>query len=217
MNNYNDYIFNNGDFIGNFEDMYQACEDPWLHITNRHDNLIDRLIALRWMKKIREEHKVKCVLEYGSGLGHISKKIYDEGFDVTGVEISATAVAKAKSLNPGPTYIQGSINQEQILHNNNPDIIFLSHITWYILDVIDEALKNFKAYALAQDKKIHLIHLLETYPEGQQTYGVEKFTNHAEIMKYFKLNFREYGSISHTFDNGKGTQRSISNFFWAEI
>ena len=29
MNDYHDYVIKNGNFIGQFEEMYQNCDDPW--------------------------------------------------------------------------------------------------------------------------------------------------------------------------------------------
>ena len=40
-----------------------------------------------------------------------------------------------------------------------------------------------------KDKPTFLIHSLAMYPQGKQTYGLEYFTSHEELKRYFGLNY----------------------------
>jgi hypothetical protein len=55
---------------------------------------------------------------------------------------------------------------------------------------------------------VFLIHLLATYEPGVQKYGADKFTNLDEIIKYFNLEYLEYGfvkTVTEFDDKSQGT------------
>ncbi len=92
--NYHDYVFKDGKFIGAFEDMYQNVDDPWHHgdATAIHYDL-----ALLLLKRY-----TVCgggaVLDLGCGKGAFTARL-KESFPsarVIGVDIATTAIRKAK-------------------------------------------------------------------------------------------------------------------------
>jgi hypothetical protein len=83
----------------------------------------------------------------------------------------------------------------------NPDIIIMAELTWYMLDFLDDFIVNLKSYA--KYKQVYLIHLLTTYDDGVQKYGKDKFSDLNGILKYFDMNYLEYGYIQS--GNSQGT------------
>ena len=195
---YQEYVFQNGKFIGDFESMYKDFDDPW-NQTTREEFATDKAITLNLIKKFN----FKRVIELGCGLGHFTNKIREIGVDVLGVDISKTAIEKARTKHPNGKFLQGDILDFEIYKRYNPDLIIMAEITWYVLEKLDDFLEFFKS----EMKNVFIIHLLVTYPKGVQKYGCEKFTNLDQILSYFKFDFFEYGEIFEK--NSKGCKRTF--------
>ena len=102
---YHDYVIKDGQFIGKFEEMYEACDDPW-----------------NQKKSVIQSHKMACmysiamispckVLEVGCGLGyltHFYKSVFPS-ICFEGMDISETAIEKAKNSFPDISFFCGNI------------------------------------------------------------------------------------------------------------
>lgn len=185
---YQDYVIKNGKFIGEFEEMYQDFDDPWDQ-TTREKYRSEKIIAIHLLKRIG----ARRVIELGCGFGCYTEMIRNEGFNILGIDGSATAINKAKQMHVNCNFRQADILDFHIYRDYKPDAIIMAEITWYILDKLDSFL-NFLRTELPD---IYLIHLLTTYPQGIQKYGVDKFTNLEEIMTYFGMNYIEFGKIGY--------------------
>lgn len=89
---YQDFVIQNGEFVGEFEEMYQRFEDPWEQ-TKRELYSSDKAVALNLIQKYGR----KNVVEFGSGLGHFTNRIAKVADAVVGIEVSETAVRKARA------------------------------------------------------------------------------------------------------------------------
>jgi len=185
---YQDYVIKDGKLVGEFEEMYQDFDDPWEQ-TTREEWASEKAVALNLISKIN----AKKVIELGCGLGHYTNKIHKLGIDVLGVDVSRTAIEKAKFVYPDCNFTVADILDFSIYKEYQPDIILMAEITWYVLDKLDD----FIAFLRFDLANTYLIHLLTTYPEGVQQYGRDKFTNLREIMSYFKMRYLEWGEISY--------------------
>ena len=185
---YQDYVIKDGKFVGEFEEMYQDFDDPWEQ-TTREEWASEKAVALNLIQKLN----VKKVIELGCGLGHYTNKIYNFGVDVLGIDVSETAIGKAKYSYPDCNFYVGDILDFSIYKKYQPEIIVMAEITWYVLDKLDEFIAFLKLYL----PNTYLIHLLTTYPEGVQQYGKDKFTNLQQIMSYFGMKYLEWGEISY--------------------
>jgi SAM-dependent methyltransferase len=185
---YQDYVIKGGKFVGEFEEMYRDFSDPWEQ-TTREKWASEKALALHLIQKL----KAGKVLELGCGLGHYTKKIADLGVETMGIDVSKTAIEKARSNCPDCNFVVGDILDFAIYRDFKPDIIVMAEITWYVLDKLD----NFIEFLKTEMPNIYLIHLLTTYPDGVQKYGREKFTNLQQIMVYFGAQYMEWGEISY--------------------
>jgi SAM-dependent methyltransferase len=193
---YHDYFIRDGKFIGRFEDMYKNCDDPWEQST-RERWRSEKTVALGLMRKLG----VKRVLELGCGLGYFTEQIASLGVEVLGVDVSETAVQRARELHPGCQFRAGDILDAAIYREFKPELILMAEITWCVLDKLDA----FLAFFRKELPSTYLIHLLNTYPPGVQKYGREKFTNLEEIKAYFKMNYLEWGEFGYADLEGKRT------------
>ncbi len=91
--NYQDYVIQNGQFIGEFEKMYQNFEDPWNQST-REIFSIEKKIGIELLKK----YGYKKSLEYGCGLGFYTRQLAEHFEGVWGVDVSKTAIKRAKQI-----------------------------------------------------------------------------------------------------------------------
>jgi len=192
---YQDYVIKSGKFIGEFEQMYKDFKDPWEQ-TTREQWAMEKCIAINLIKKL----KAKRVIELGCGLGHFTNRIRRMGVDVLGIDISETAIKKARKRYPQCKFYNGDIMDKKVYLEFKPDVIVMSEITWYILDKIDDFVDFFKR----KMKNIPLIHLLTVYPKGIQKYGRDKFTDLKGIMKYFGMEYLVWGEI-HSSEHGHRT------------
>jgi trans-aconitate methyltransferase len=190
---YQDYVIKDGKFIGEFEEMYKDFDDPWEQ-TTREKWASEKAVALNLIRKLN----AKKVIELGCGLGHYTNKIHNLGVDVLGVDISKTAIEKARANYPNCKFVVGDILDFSIYKEYRPDVIVMAEITWYILDKLDKFIDFFKFNL----PNTYLIHLLTTYPDGVQQYGKDKFTNLHQIMSYFRMEYLEWGEISYPEMNG---------------
>lgn len=185
---YQDYVIKDGKFIGEFNEMYEDYDDPWEQST-KEEWASDKAVTLNLIQKL----KAKRVIELGCGLGHFTNRIERLNINTIGVDISKTAIEKAKSTYPNCKFVVADILEFDIYKGFKPDIIVMAEITWYVLDKLDyfiDFLKN-------EMPNTYLIHVLTTYPPGVQQYGKDKFTNLKQIMDYFGAQYYEWGEISY--------------------
>jgi len=200
---YQDYVIKDGKLVGEFEEMYQDFDDPWEQ-TTREEWASEKAAALNLINKL----KARQVIELGCGLGHYTNKIHKLGVNVLGVDVSKTAIEKARSAHPECDFAVGDILDFSIYKKRQPGIIVMAEITWYVLDKLDD----FIAFLRSNLPNTYLIHLLTTYPEGVQEYGKDKFTNLQEIMSYFKMKYLEWGEISYPEMQGCKRTCFIGNY-----
>lgn len=193
---YQDYVIKNGKLVGEFEEMYQDFDDPW-NQTTRETFASEKAVGINLMKHARHAFGSKKVVELGCGFGDYSQQISEAGFDVTGLDISETAIKKAKKKNQRPSFEVGNISDFDLLKRLNPDIIVMAEITWYVLD----DLPSFLEFLKSELPNTLLVHLLVTYPLGVQSYGKDYFTDLDGIKRFFGMTYLESGAVF--FDSGE--------------
>ena len=206
--NYQDYVISNGKLVGDFEGMYENFDDPWHQSAQDHIFDSRRQIAINYCNRLRSKYAVSKVVELGCGFGHLTESLRKNGFDALGTDISKTAIKKASNLYPESRFKQLSFNDFDNLFSLKPNILIMAEITWYILDDLDQFLVRLNEYAKQSQEPVFLIHLLATYEPGVQNYGADKFTNLEEIIKYFNLEYLEYGfvkTVTSFDDKSQGT------------
>jgi SAM-dependent methyltransferase len=211
---YHDYVIKDGQLVGDFEGLYSNFEDPWNQSSDDVITNSRRMLSVAWCSRIREKFGSNRVLEIGCGFGHLSRLLQKKNFSYVGVDISKTAICKARQLNESAVFIETGIDQFNKITQFDPDILILSEITWYVLDEIDAFIKNIRNYRSERGRPVFIIHLLQTYAPGVQKYGSEKFTNLSEILDYFKFNYLESGLIQTVNEDDSISQ---GTFFIAEV
>jgi len=205
---YQDFVIKNGKLVGDFEGLYKNFDDPWHQSCNDHLHDSRRSLAVNWCNRLREQYGATRVIELGCGFGHLCQALRQYNFSVIGIDISKTAIEKAREINSNSVFVQCAFNEFDKLKLFDADIYLMPEITWYVLDDLDGFIKNLKKLRKERKKPIFLIHLLTTYAPGVQKYGADKFNNLNEILQYFNLDYLESGFICtprKEYENSKGT------------
>ena len=211
---YQDFVIKNDNFVGDFEGLYQNIDDPWHQ--SHYDNIFDsrRVLTINWCNRLRKKYGVKKIIELGCGFGHLTNTLSQNDFEVLGLDISKTAIEKARILNPNSQFIQCALNEFEKIELFDADIYVMAEITWYVLDDLDAFIKNLKNQKKNRTQPIFLIHLLATFAPGIQKYGTNKFTNLNEILNYFNLDYLESGFIKTPKEYDTNSQ---ATYFVAKI
>jgi len=211
---YQDFVIKDGKLVGNFEGLYKNVDDPWSQSRNDHVNDSRRSLAINWCNRLREQYDATRVIEFGCGFGHLSNALRKQNFSVVGVDISKTAIEKAREINSNTIFVQCALSEFDKVELFDADIYLMAEITWYVLDDLDSFIKNLKKAKKQRKKSVFLIHLLTTYAPGVQKYGVDKFINLDEILRYFNMDYLEYGLINTPREDDKKSQ---GTYFVAKI
>jgi SAM-dependent methyltransferase len=166
--NYHDYVIKDGQFIGEFEQMYQHVDDPWGCVSKSASLYNDLLLAL--VKHVTPERA--RILEAGCGLGALAARIQETvpSAQVMACDVSATAIDKARGRYPGIEFFV----QDLAALSSTPitagslDVVTLSQVLWCVLPQMRDVLREF--HRLLAPKGV-LVVLQQFYDEATQKYG----------------------------------------------
>lgn len=175
---YHDYVIVDGRLVGAWDEMYDACVDPWWQSQQATSDGRDAIV------RYAHEIGARSLVEIGCGLGYFTAVLAEEGFAVAGVDVSAAGVERARRLHPelADRFHVGRAERDLAAFAGADAVVF-SEVTWYVLDHLDDVLE-----ALRRDfAGKHLIHLLTFYAPGTQRYGRDFFTTPDELADRFGL------------------------------
>ncbi|MCB0793394.1 MAG: class I SAM-dependent methyltransferase [Flavobacteriales bacterium] len=170
---YHDHVIKDGRFIGDFDGMYAAFEDPWMQ--SEQPNQFSRTAGIVHLRT----RGMRSVLECGCGLGYYAQRIHREtGIVPISVDISSVAIAKAKKLFPHLRFEVADIAHD-LRRYKEVDCLLFAELIWYILpqlDAINAVLSDvFKGKWLLVN---------QVFYKGSQQYGTEYFTSLQEFINY---------------------------------
>ncbi len=137
-------------FVGDFEGLYSHESDPWGQMGN-DDRLkayyaysrkkLAEAIQRLWANSVTQYK----VLEIGCGFGCVSQYLNDclsPRAAVSGMDISLTAINKARSLFPSIKFIQGNICAGNFVATEKYETVIMCQILWYVLEALPNTMKN---------------------------------------------------------------------------
>lgn len=137
-------------FVGDFEGYYRSDNNPWGQEGNddrlREYYAFSRSKILDAVKSFLDSKaKSMDILEVGCGLGYVSSKLYTKlpgNINVTGMDISPTAIKKARTLFPSLEFIVGDIRSEHLKVERKYDVVLMVEVLWYILEELHQVFVN---------------------------------------------------------------------------
>lgn len=164
---YHDYFIKDGQFIGEFEQMYRNIEDPHhcVALAGRLDN--DLLLTIA--EHVRGE--VRTALDIGCGLGKLTHRFQQKlpGAVVHACDISETAVSKAQAAYPECRFFVHTLGEKPLpFADGSLDLIQMAQVVWCILEVLQPVCDDlFRALRPGG----HLAIQNGFYPSSDQKYG----------------------------------------------
>ena len=139
---YADYVFRDGQLVGEFEQMYRKSEQvPW-----HQDRDGARLDCQTTLDILASRAPYRNVVEVGCGLGYFADLIAQKlgTKSITGVDVSPTAIAKAATLFPELTF--------QVLDITKPlagqgqfELVVIRGCFWYLFPHLEQVVANLAA------------------------------------------------------------------------
>lgn len=178
---YHKYVFRDGKFVGEFENMYQqeAVEgfDSW------HQDAVNTPFHDTLIEVIKRYGPYKRILDLGCGKGAFTNRVRNEiGGDITAIDISPTAIEKARTRYAGIDFRVSDIGKVSF-EEDFFDLIIIVEVFWYILKDIATILEKIKM--CLSDKGYFFTSL--SFPD--RPIGKEVFPNKEAFTKLIKKNF----------------------------
>ncbi|NCI49057.1 class I SAM-dependent methyltransferase [Sediminibacterium roseum] len=194
---YQDYVIKDGRLVGRFEEMYRDHTDPW-HQSSREIFSSEKAVGINLIQRLQRNMYIQKAVELGCGFGEYTARIARTGLQTHGLDISETAIAKARERHAGMlstgrlNFSVARFDDFDFLASYKPDIIVMPEITWYVLD----DLAGFIQFLKEKLPDTFLLHMLMTYELGVQAYGKNYFTNLEEILLFFNMKYLESGKVN---------------------
>ena len=119
-NDYHKYVIADGEFIGEFEKMYQHCHDPWLQDSVLHKS--NQIV----LNMLSGECAYIKTLDIGCGKGGFTSLLNETlNSDIDAIDISETAINSAIENYPGINFIADDFINTQKL-SGDYDLIIIS-------------------------------------------------------------------------------------------
>ena len=115
-----DHIIKDGKFIGEFEVIYQNSSDiPWHQ--DETANAVFTDIDLTILKHFQKKEGFRTICEICCGMGYVTDRFSRElaDVDVTGIDVSKTAVEKAQTMFPNIHFEVFDIINDEAFYTHN--------------------------------------------------------------------------------------------------
>ena len=178
------YIFkkdskNKLQFHGDFEGLYLNEDDPWgQSAKDRKEYMVSRKNQIN----ILRGHKNSgALIDIGCGLGFTSN-FFSQKYIVTGIDISETAIRKAKENYPNIDFVCHDI-RKSYASVKKYDVVVLNQVLWYVMKEFSEVLMSV-SQLLKSDGYLLISNFI--LDKKNQQYGNEFFSGHAEILPWLE-------------------------------
>ena len=203
-----DYIFrqkdkNHLEFIGDFEGLYKNENNTWGQ--DGKDNRLreyykfSRNRIVKTLKDLRAPNNMS-ILEVGCGLGYVLNEINKAvpKNNITGMDISPTAITKAKKLFPDYDYIVGDICSKKLIFKKKFNVMLFNNILWYLLEDLPLVFENIK-HNIAKNGYIIFVQAFLK----QQNYGVNVIDGFNGFIKNILVNHPQYDLLKAEINYNK--------------
>ncbi len=177
---YHDYVIKDGRLVGEFEDMYRhSTEVPWHQDEFAREVFADIDIAV--LRRFQQLYQIGSMLEIGCGLGHFTGRLAREvatGLEVTGMDVSPTAIAQAAARVPVARFVVHDVTGEDERYTRAFDLVMQKEVLWYVLDHVETVFAN-----MARMSR-RFVYLSQSFPETPDFLGCDLFPNAAALERF---------------------------------
>lgn len=207
---YHDFVIKDGTLIGDFEQMYRRIDDPWGTVRHAQSLKNDLVVAL--VRHVASQSPVTRVLHAGCALGALTARVRDAlgaGVEITGCDISVTAVEKAAARHRDIRFLVQDLAQVEALPlaPGSLDLIVMAETMWYVLPFLGRLLRGFRMLLRPGG---HLV-MQQFFPQpGEQTYGREIVAAPDDLLRFITEAGFAVGAEAHL-----DPRRNHSMLVWA--
>ena len=204
-----DYIFqesSNGiKFIGDFESFYQNENDPWEQSAAQNKEKNNEManfykISRQKLLDFLAAHinNSDSICECGCGTGHATKSLQMKfhNQEVSGCDISKTAIRKASEYFKGIDFFQHDILSSPLPQKYN--VLILSNILWYVIHDFENLIIN-SLSSLNRERSSFLI-VQNALFKSEQKYFRDIVNSIGTLSDLFVKRLLKFSSISSDFE-----------------
>lgn len=203
---YHDYVFKNGQLIGQFDEMYRHSKEiPWHQDKTANQVFVDLDIAI--LKHFLPRFNIQSICDLGCGLGYVSARLHAElspqfdGLKVTGIDVSSEAATQARHLHPHLTFFGADILKDNITQwEGRFDLLYMKDVLWYVCQDADRFIRKAKALL----KEGGVIYMLQSVPDRQDFFGSDVFPTTFAIAEFISCHFENiYTSSTYEINSNR--------------
>lgn len=156
---YHDYVFRNGELVGDFDNMYRYATDvPW-----HQDTYADHWCTEVGFLILKAQAPYGSILEIGCGLGYIAAKLKALVQDgtVDAFDISEVAVREARRRHPGIQFYVDDITDPAFRPRRRYELVVVKDLFWYVLDHLQVVLRNLETCVASSGR----LYLCQWFPD----------------------------------------------------
>ena len=178
---YHEYIFRGGQLVGEFERMYRKSKEvPWAQDRTVNSWYAD--VAIR-MLELRAPYTT--AIDVGCGLGYFTDKFSPLCGKVVGVDVSPTAIRKAKAKFPDLEFRTFDV-RGQTSGLPCSDLVVVKDIFWYVFPHLEQVVRNLKDLVAPAGR----LFLFQSFPNLDGPFiGKNVIPNPERLLQYFLDSF----------------------------
>jgi SAM-dependent methyltransferase len=190
---YHDYVFRDGQLVGEFEQMYRhSLTTPWHQ--DEQDEWIDIRLAIEMLKNFGDFSEIH---DFGCGTGHylnlIAKHSLASNGRSFGYDVSKTACDKARSLFPRSNFSvldltdqPESSRRETLIQEDTKRLFMIRGTLWYVFPKLANVIENIANRMLAGDQLL----VSQNFPPLHNSFiGKDVLPDHFALIKHFSSHF----------------------------
>lgn len=170
---------------------YNSVLDAGKSLNAKHSNILHDYFSKKTIQSKINFKKDDVILDYGCGVGRLSKHIHDKVKKVIGVDSSSKMLELARTLNPAPNIVYTN----KIEHDSALDIVFSF---WVLAHMNNNTIKDvFSKIKLKKDGKVFIFE--QTLYNESKTVNNDVY-NRRPVKEYADL-FNEIGFTNIKTEN----------------
>jgi SAM-dependent methyltransferase len=189
---YHDYVFKDGRFVGAFDEMYRFSKGiPW-----DQDKRCNDWYAEVGVMMLRDKGPYSSILEMGGGLGYFADKLrryaLRGGGTMHSFDVSAEAVRRASEMHPGIEFWVEDVTRSTYAPRQRYDLVVIRDVFWYVFEHIHTVVENIARSVKPQGH----VYVCQSFPALDRPFvGKETIPNPDALLGFFSPKFKPVHSM----------------------
>lgn len=197
---YHDYVFKDGELIGDFDGMYRHSADvPWHQDRTAYEVGADIDIA------IMRSRRYQTICDAGCGLGYFTDRLRRElrnptgnAPSITGFDTSPTAIESASARFSNIRFIVADlVSARPDVPATYFDLVVVRDLLWYISSELERFLERIVTWVRPDGDGGH-IHITQSFPGVEQWVGKDVIGSPEDLLERFaRITTVTYWCVEH--------------------